>query len=211
MTPRLRYILLGIGGLALAVVVGLLIALALRAITAGTPTSAGPLGVAPTAATPAVIDPETSTPAPSRPDPGKNECVDALGDGAADLDAVRLSLDGGDLVVRFALVGGVPMGSSTLELYAQRSADKAYRFVIDLRDGDVDRVFVANLDKSSVDTLDAKDVSVEGDVVTAVFPRSSVKRLGNDWSWYATATVPGSPRDVCPGTATDPILLQFER
>ena len=203
--------LLGVGGVALAVVVGLLLALALRVFTTG-PTPAGaPSATVPTLAAPTDDQSEPSSPAPIRPDPRKNECVDALGDGVFDLDSVLLALEDGDLVVRFALADDLPEGRTNLVLHAERSADRAYEFGVDLRDGEVDRLFVKDLDKSDVDELDVRDVRVEGGVVTAVFPKSSVKRLGNNWGWYATATLSGSPADACPGTASGPVLLQFER
>ena len=211
MTPRVRYILLGVGGIALAVVLGLLVALALRAVNAGTDSRVDPAAPAPAVTAPAAASSEPSSTAPVRPDPRKNECVDDLGDAVLDLDSVLLNLDGGDLIVRFTLAGDLPEGGTSLGLHAERSADRAYEFGVDLRDGVVDRVFVKDLEKSDVDELDTDDVRVEGGVVTAVFPKSSIKRLGNDWSWYATASQSGGPADACPGTASGPVLLQFER
>jgi len=206
-TPRTRYALLGVGGLALAVAVGLLIALGLRSLPTAHP-SAGPTSAPPAVAATAAPPPP---PAPSevpepRPDPRKNECVDALGDSAVDLDSVQLELHDGDLVAQFRLAD-VPDGEAGLGLTIERSGNRAYLLGVALQGGEVDRVFVQDLDRSDTDDLDTDHVQVEGGTFTVVFPRESIRRIGNDWRWSAFATAAGADPDRCPDT--DP--LRFER
>jgi len=206
-TARTRYALLGVGGLALAVAVGLLIALALRSLPAAQP-GAGPTS-APPAATPTGAVPPA--PAPSevpepRPDPRKNECVDALGDSTVDLDSVQLELHDGDLVAQFRLAD-VPDGEAGFGLNIERSGNKAYLLGVALEDGKVDRVFVQDFDRSDTDDLDTDHVQADGGTFTVVFPRDSIRRIGNDWRWSAFATAAGADPDRCPGADQ----LRFER
>ena len=65
MTPRTRYALLGVGGLALAVAVGLLLALVLRSVNS--PAVSAPQ-VPPTTSAPAPVAPAPSEP-PAAPAP----------------------------------------------------------------------------------------------------------------------------------------------
>lgn len=212
MTPRARYALIGAGGLALAVAVGLLVALGLRSLPAAEPSHpvAVPTTTSPPAAPAAPIAPPAD-PAPApRPEPKQNECVDALGDSAVDLDSVQLELHDGDLVAQFRLAS-MPEGEAGLGLNIQRSGDRAYLLGVALQEGEVDSVFIQTLDssengKSDTDELDTDSAVIDGSTITVVFPRDAIKRIGNDWRWAAFATAAGADPDLCP----DNEQLKFE-
>jgi hypothetical protein len=205
-TARVRYALLGVGGLALAIVVGFVLAAVLQEVT--TPT-ASPGATTPSTA-PAVTPaapPPAEGPAPvQRPEPGVNECVDDLGDGQADLDSVQLALHDDDLVAQFRFASALP-DDGGLGLTIQRG-DKSYLLGVAFENGDVDSVFVQDFDRSDTDGIDTDNAVVDGSTVTVVFPRDAIKRIGNDWSWSAFATPTGSSPDTCPA---DGQQLRFER
>jgi len=202
-----RYVLIGVGGVVLAVAVGLLVALVLRSLAAvpDRPVVATPT-TPPSSATPV---PGAPAPAPeARPEAGRNECVDALGDGDVDLDSVQLEMHDGDLVAQFRFASALPADEIGLGLNVERNGDKAYLLGVSLREGDVDDVFVQDFDRSDIDDLDTDNATVDGTVVTVVFPKDSIKRIGNDWSWSAFANVPQGAIDTCP---EQPELQKFER
>jgi hypothetical protein len=208
-TARTRYVVIGIGALALAVAVGLLLALVLRSLAAPQPQSQG--SAPPTAPPPATAPaPAPVAPAPSeaRPEAGRNECVDSLGDGSVDLDSVQLELNDGDLVAQFRFATPLSASDVGFGLNIERNGDKAYLLGVSLREGEVDRVFVQDFDRSDTDDLDTDDAAIDGSVVTVLFPKSAIKRLGNDWSWSAFANSPGGTLDTCPGGSQ---RLEFER
>lgn len=199
MTPRTRYALLGVGGLALAVAVGLLLALVLRSVNSPAvsapqvpPTTSAPAPVAPAPSEP----PAAPAPAP-RPEPKQNECVDELGDGVVDLDSVQLALHDGDLVAQFRFATGVP-DDGGFGLTIVRGG-KSYLLGVAVEGGDVDSVFVQDFDRSDTDELDTDNAVADGSTVTVVFPRDSIRRIGNGWSWSAFASQTGAEPDTCPG------------
>lgn len=214
MTTRTRYVVIGIGALALAVAVGLLLALVLRSIAAPTtsPESQGsaPPTTAPTIPPAAAPAPAPGVPAPSevRPEAGRNECVDTLGDGSVDLDSVQLELNDGDLVAQFRFATPLSASEVGFGLNIERNGDKAYLLGVSLDEGEVDRVFVQDFDRSDTDDLDTDDAAIDGSVVTVLFPKDAIKRIGSDWSWSAFASTPGGTLDTCPGGSQ---LLEFER
>lgn len=212
MSTRTRYAILGVGGLALAVAVGLLIALGLRSLSASGPSALPTPTTTPTAAVeaPVAAQPAPEAPAP-RPEAGRNECVDELGDSVIDLDSVRLELDDGDLVAQFRLAGELPAGDSGVGLTVLRDRDRLYQLGVSFVDGEVDSVFVRDFDRSDIQTVDDDAVALDGSTITVVFPRSDLKGIGNQWSWFAFATAEGATLDACPGTEADPQYLQFER
>ena len=115
MSPRLRYVVAGVGGLALAVVVGLVIAAVLRGVTAPSePPVSAPTTSSTTTAPAGTPAPAPAPPVVERPEPGTNECVDALGDAALDLDSARLALADGALAVQFRLATPPPDGEVAL-------------------------------------------------------------------------------------------------
>ncbi|MBU1589206.1 MAG: hypothetical protein KKH51_14865 [Actinobacteria bacterium] len=65
--------------------------------------------------------------------------------------------------------------------------------------GDVDSVFVQDFDRSDTDELDTDNAVADGSTVTVVFPRDSIRRIGNGWSWSAFASQTGAEPDTCPG------------
>lgn len=197
MSPRTRYALLGVGGLALAIAVGLLLALALRSINGGSESAAQP---APASSPPAPVVPApTSAPVasapPPRPEPKQNECVDDLGDGVVDLDSAQLALHDGDLVAQFRFVSGVP-DDGGFGLTLERGG-KSYLLGVAVDGGDIDSVFVQDFDRSDTDDLDTDNAVVEGSTVTVMFPRDSIRRIGNGWSWSAFASQTGAEPDTC--------------
>ncbi len=199
MTPRTRYALLGVGGLALAVAVGLLLALVLRSVNSPAvsapqvpPTTSAPAPVAPAPSEP----PAAPAPAP-RPEPKQNECVDELGDGVVDLDSVQLGLHDGDLVAQFRFATGVP-DDGGFGLTIDRGG-KSYLLGVAVEGGDVDSVFVQDFDRSDTDELDTDNAVADGSTVTVVFPRDSIRRIGNGWTWSAFASQTGAEPDTCPG------------
>jgi hypothetical protein len=208
-TPRTRHaLLLGAGGLALVVVVGLLVVLVVRSFPTAPPAQPTSSAAPPPAASPATTSAaptQPAAPAP-RPDPERNECVDALGDAAVDLDSVQLALEDGELVAQFRFAE-LPAGVVGLGLNVERSGDRSYLLGVALDDGEVDRVFVQDFDKSHTDELDTDGVRVDGTTVTAVFPREALKRVGTNWRWSAFATAAGADPDLCP----DSQQLELER
>lgn len=207
MSPRARYALLGVGGLALAVAVGLLVALGLRSLPAAQSSIPRP---APTSSAPSVepvapAAPEADPAPVSRPEPKQNECVDVLGDAAVDLDSVQLALHDGDLVAQFRFATP-PEGSAGFGLNIGGSGKKAYLLGVALQDGEVDSVFVQDFDRNDTDDVDTDAVVVDGSTYTVVFPRDAIKRIGNDWRWSAFATTAGADPDRCP----DSDQLDFE-
>ncbi len=199
MTPRTRYALLGVGGLALAVAIGLLLALVLRSVNSPAvsapqvpPTTSAPAPVAPAPSEP----PAAPAPAP-RPEPKQNECVDELGDGVVDLDSVQLALHDGDLVAQFRFATGVP-DDGGFGLTIVRGG-KSYLLGVAVEGGDVDSVFVQDFDRSDTDELDTDNAVADGSTVTVVFPRDSIRRIGNGWTWSAFASQTGAEPDTCPG------------
>jgi len=205
-------VILGVGGLALAVAVGLFVALVLRGMSAAQPPpTASPPSGAPTVT--GLPPEETTAPAAPgpRPEAGRNECVDDLGDGGVDLDSVQVAMRDDDLAVQFRLASPLPSGDWGVGLYIERRGDRAYQLGVAL-DGDrVDEVFVRDFDRADDVDVDRYEVKIEESAVTVVFPGDSIKRLGSKWSWYAFATAPGEVLDACPGTETEPELLPFER
>lgn len=199
MSPRTRFALLGVGGLALAIAVGLLLALALRSINSGGERAALP---APATSPPAPVEPAPSAapvePAPPpRPEPKQNECVDALGDGVVDLDSVQLALHDGDLIAQFRFASGVP-DDGGFGLTIVRGG-KSYLLGVAVEGGDIDSVFVQDFDRSDTDDLDTDRAVIDGSTVTVMFPRDSIRRIGNGWSWSAFASQTGAEPDTCPG------------
>ena len=206
MTARVRYVLLGVGGLALAIIVGFVLAAVLQQVTTPVASPPKPAPSTPPAVTPAAPPPvEPAAPAP-RPEPGENECVDALGDGAADLDSVQLALHDDDLVAQFRFASALPEDGG-LGLTIQHG-NKSYLLGVAFENGDVDSVFVQDFDRSDTDEIDSENAVVDGSTITVVFPRDAIKRIGNDWSWSAFATPTGSSPDTCPA---DGEQLRFER
>ena len=205
MTPRTRYVLFGVGGLALAVAVGLLVALVLRSLPTAAPAAPRPAASSPSAPAAPVDSPPPAEPEP-RPEAGKNECVDALGDAAVDLDSVQLGFHDGDLVAQFRFAA-VPEGEAGFGLNLERRGNKAYLLGVALRDGEVDRVFVQDFDRSDTDDLDTDAVTVDGSTFTVVFERDAIRRIGDDWRWSAFATAAGADPDLCP----DAEQLEFDR
>lgn len=206
MTPRTRYVLLGVGGLALAVAVGLLVAFVLRSLPVARPAATAPAASSPSApAADPAAPPPASEPEP-RPEAGKNECVDALGDAAFDIDSVQLESHDGDLVVQFRFAA-VPEGETGFGLSLERRGNQAYLLGVGMQDGEVDRVFVQDFGRSDTDDLDSDAVTVDGSTFTVVFERDAIKRIGNDWRWSAFATAAGFDPDLCP----DSEHLEFER
>jgi len=206
-TARTRYVLFGVGGLALAVAVGLLVALMLRSLPTAAPAAPRPSASWPS---PSVSADPAAPPPPAEPEPrpeaGKNECVDALGDAAVDLDSVQLEFHDGDLVAQFRFAD-VPEGEAGFGLNLERRGDKAYLLGVALQDGEVDRVFVQDFDRSDTDDLDTDAVTVDGSTFTVVFERDAIRRIGNDWRWSAFATAAGADPDLCP----DAEQLEFDR
>lgn len=198
MSPRLRYAIAGVGGLALAVVLGLVIAAILRGVTApaDVPVAAPPTPSTTAAAPPPAPEPQQTV--ASRPEPGTNECVDALGDGEADLDSVRVSLDDGDLAVQFTLAA--PLSDGELGLSVTADDGKSYLLGVEVRGGRVEKVSVQDFDRSRTEDVRRPTTAVDGTTVTVVFPEEAVKRIGDRWEWSAFASADGSERDSCPVT-----------
>lgn len=209
MSPRLRYAVAGVGGLALAVVVGLVIAAVLRGVTAPSEAPVAAPTTSPTTTAP--VEAPAPAPAPpvvERPEPGTNECVDALGDAALDLDSAKLALADGALAVQFRLATPPPDGEVALGVTVQRGGDKTYLLGVSLRDGDIEEVFVQDFDRDDKDDVDPRAAKVDGSTVTVIFPRDAIKRLGNDWSWSAFASAGDGDTDSCP---EPPDLLRLSR
>ncbi|MCU1409983.1 MAG: hypothetical protein JWR04_690 [Rhodoglobus sp.] len=205
MTSRTRYVLLGVGGLALAVAVGLLVAFVLRSLPVAQPAAPAPAASTPPAPAGPIAPPPPAEAEP-RPEAGQNECVDALGDAAVDLDSVQLEFHDDDLVAQFRFAAA-PEGEVGFGLNLERRGDKAYLLGVALQDGDVDRVFVQDFDRSDTDDLDTDAVTADGSTFTVVFERDAIRRIGNDWQWSAFATAAGADPDLCP----DSEQLEFER
>lgn len=203
-----------------AVLTAVIVALA----TQGSGTTATP-EVSPTAVevAPAPAAPEEAPAAAPRPDAGRNECVDALGDGGAlDLDAVAVASVDDGLLVRFALDDVLPPGEALLGVTAIGRQDRTVLLAVRLIDGDVDEVFAVDLratgddddddrgrgndDGAGVDRYDEDRAQVDGRQVLIEFPDDLLKDLGNDWSWSATASS-GADADRCPVEGQ----LAFER
>lgn len=206
MSPRVRYVLLGVGGLALAIIVGFVIAAVLQDVTTPTASPATPAASSSPPVTPVAPAPVEPPPPAQRPEPGENECVDALGDGDADLDSVQLAMHDDDLVAQFRFATALPEDGG-LGVTVQ-SGKKSYLLGVAFESGDVDSVFVQDFDRSDTDGIDTDNAVIDGSTITVVFPRDAIRRMGNDWSWSAFATPTGSTPDTCPA---DGEQLRFER
>lgn len=209
---------LGAGALGALLVVGVLTLTGGIPAPVSTPSSAPPPAAAtPTSAPPPAgqeqpaAQPEApGAPAAPRPEAGPNECVDALGDGGVDLDTASVARDDGDLVTRFTVASELPSGDSGVGIIvASRNGQRAYQLGVALTAGEPDRIFVVNLANGDEQDLDTDDVSVDGSTITASFPDSVLRRMGNDWQWYAFATAQGAALDACPGTEDSPEWLVF--
>jgi hypothetical protein len=222
--PERRIAVLPLALAAVGVVIAVVFTFVIVGLATGGPAPA-PTGAAPQ-------PPVSATPAPAAPvEPRRaaevNECVDALGDGAIDLDAARVGIDDNRLVVEFDLAAELPAGNATLGVYAV-SEDGAtiYQLAATWNDGELDEFFTQKFgvgqrddnrgrgnDKDrddqegdvEVDDLDFDDIQVSGTTVVAEFPRDVLRDLDDDWSWYAFSAVDGSEVDACPGE-----VLTFE-
>jgi hypothetical protein len=214
----------------LVAIAALIVAAALTAVivalaTQSPGTTAAPaVSPTPVEVAPAPAAPEQAPAAAPRPDPGRNECVDALGDGGAlDLDAVAVASVDEGLLVRFALDDALPSGEALLGLTAIGRQDRTVLLAVRIIDGEVDEVFAVDLkstgndddddksgrgndDDADVDRYDEDRAQVDGRQVLVEFPDDMLKDLGNDWSWSATASS-GADADRCPVEGQ----LTFER
>lgn len=213
----------------LVAIAALLVAAVLTAVivalaTQSTQTSSAP-AASPTAveAAPAPAATQEAPAAAPRPEAGRNECVDALGDGGAlDLDAVAVASVDDGLLVRFALAEALPSGEALLGVTAIGRQDRTVLLAVRITDGEVDEVFAVDLratgdddddnrgrgndDDAGVDRYDEDRAQVDGRQVLVEFPDDMLKDLGNDWSWSATASR-GADADRCPVEGQ----LTFER
>lgn len=211
--------------IAALVVAAVLTAVIVALATQGSATTAAPEG-SPTAVevAPTPAAPEEAPAAAPRPEAGRNECVDALGDGGVlDLDAVAVAAVDDGLLVRFTLDAAVPSGEALLGITAIGRQDRTVLLAVRLIDSEVAEVFAVDLratgrddddddggrgndDDAGVDRYDEDRAQVDGRQVLVEFPDDMLKDLGNDWSWSATASS-GADADRCPVDGQ----LSFER
>ncbi|MGV8850947.1 MAG: hypothetical protein ACOH1M_00085 [Rhodoglobus sp.] len=201
-----------VGFLAFAVVVTIVITLA-----AATSQTDGPNEPAPSV-TPSIdptggAAPESSAIAPATPSTG-SRCVDFTAESdVLDIDQVALvQSDGGDLEVEITLTSPVPQGSAQLGIYAEPVDDeRAYQFLVNLDDGEIEGAIAYEFDRDKSDRMDADAVDINGEIVRFVVPRSMIKKLGDDWSWFAFTTFDEASVDACPGEPGSFETLSFDR
>lgn len=199
------------GGIALLTAVALTLLIVGRPTTIALPSSTPPSGVP---SSPKADPAPSLVPVivPPRRDAEVNECVDSTGEGGAvDLDWVRLKLDDGNLLATFELVGALPDGEAGLGIYAESgNGQRSYQFATLFSGGELVEFFVHDFSRDDTDGLDHNDVEYDGSTVVAVIPDDIIKRLGNDWKWYAFGTASGVDVDACPGEPLTFEMLQFE-
>lgn len=202
------------GGIALLTAVALtllIVGLTNRPTTIALPSSTPPSGVE---SSPKADPAPSLVPVivPPRRDAEVNECVDSTGEGGAvDLDWVRLKLDDGNLLATFELVGALPDGEAGLGIYAESgNGQRSYQFATLFSGGELVEFFVHEFSRDDTDGLDHNDVEYDGSTVVAVIPDDIIKRLGNDWTWYAFSTAAGADVDACPGEPLTFEMLQFD-
>ncbi len=185
----------------------------------------------PAAASVAPAPVPSSTPeTPERPPAGPNECVDERGDGQViDLDSVALARDGDLLRVVFVLADPLPAGSASLAVYASSDA-ASYELVSRWEDGEINEFYAVRTDNrddqddergddrsnsghggpdQKVDDLNPRNVTAEGSVIVAFFPKDVLRRLGDSVEWYAYAQADDEVVDSCPGEVTPDGVVQF--
>ncbi|MBH0131535.1 hypothetical protein [Salinibacterium sp. NK8237] len=175
------------------------------------PVAASPSSVAPLESS--SPEPESTVIAPVGESSG-HECVDFTEE-VESLDiafAQILQSDRDEVAVEIALTAPVGRDSSQLGIYAEPDdGDRAYQFIIELDDGEIDEVSAYELNRDERDELETDDASVDGSTVRFLIPRSIGKKLGDEWSWFAFSAEGESTVDTCPGTPDEPEYLRFER
>ncbi|MBH0084448.1 hypothetical protein [Salinibacterium sp. SWN167] len=176
--------------------------------------------------TPIAASPSSSPPIESEaPEPGStvvdpagvssgNECVDFTNEvESLDIESARVAQsERDDVAIEITLASPIDQDSSQLGIYAETAdGDRAYQFMAELDDGEVDEVSAYELSRDDSDRLDADDAQVNGATVRFLIPRSIGKKLGDDWSWFAFSAANESTVDTCPGTPDAPEYLIVER
>lgn len=151
-------------------------------------------------------DPSTAVPEstviPPRSESTGTQCVDYTGEvDSLDIESARLvQNDRDEVAVEITLTEPLENAVAQLGVYAQRSdGDRAYQFVVELDDGEVDKVSAYELTRDDSDKLDSDDAEVDGSTVRFLVPRSLGKKLGDEWSWFAFSAANDSTIDACPG------------
>ncbi|TQO18967.1 hypothetical protein FB472_0499 [Rhodoglobus vestalii] len=168
-------------------------------------------------ATPAVpgaatTPPELSAIAPTGASTG-TRCIDFTSEtDALDIDSVSVTQPDGDkLLIEFLLTSEVPDGSVQLAVYAETAdADRSYQFSVEVRDGEIQGATSSEFDRDKSQRMDADDAEIDGAVVRFAVPRSLVKKLDDDWSWFAFTTLDDEPVDACPGDPGSSETLRFD-
>ncbi|CAO1650911.1 PLAT domain-containing protein [Salinibacterium sp. NYA9b] len=162
---------------------------------------------------PRAPEPESTVVAPASESSG-NECVDFTREVASlDIESVLVAQsDREEVAIEFSLTAPVDQNSSQLGIYAETAdGERAYQFLVELDDGEIDEVSAYELYRDDSDSLDTDDAEVDGSTVRFLIPRSIGKKLGDDWSWFAFSAAGESTIDTCPGTPDAPEYLIFGR
>lgn len=230
--PRRRIALLPLA----LIVTGVLAAIVFVVVVAGLASTTVVESAPSESAGPSIPAPPAADALPStapRPAAGPNECVDDRLDGVpVDLDSVALSVDGDRLRVVVVLTEELPDGESGIAVVAENADEVRYELLSTWDDGELDDFVMTysglardgdrdtgrGNDKGDRDEQDSgredlrrKDISNEGTVIVATFPRSVLANLGEEFRWYALATTDGSPVDSCPGAIEPGQSLVFRR
>lgn len=228
-TPQRRIALLPLVIASLVVVIAVVFGLVVFGLAGATPPSPEPPPAAASAA-PAPV-PSSTPETRERPPAGPNECVDERGDGQViDIDSVALARDGDLLRVVVVLADPLPAGTASLGVHASGEA-VSYELVSRWEDGETNEFYAVRTDNpddhdddkreddrgngghggpdQKVDDLNPRNVTAEGSVIVAFFPKDVLRRLGDTVEWYAYAQADDEVVDSCPGEVTPDGFVQF--
>lgn len=215
--PRRRNALpIGLAAIGVALVVAIAVVVGMSSLE-----PVGPVGATSTPTTSPSAPAPTQTGVAPRPEAQANQCVDALGDGAAvDLDTVTVAEMDGELVVDFRLADELPTGQSSLGLVvSSRNGKSNYLLAVQWQGDSITEFFAHKFaegskgrdrsDPGETDDLDPAGVAVNGSIIVAHFPEYVIDDVGKNWKWSAFSIVNSVDADSCPGQIGSGETLTF--